>query len=153
MQQHHEGERGTGTLCPTAAFGYTSAFAAAKPAEPACLPAGSWGTSTLLGNLDGTGQGHPHLLPHWLRRGWGEFTLGLGRILPPLPRAAVLTPLETQFHLSTVKIDAGDQPQIPLLSFLGFFQRKTVLLRVPLKDETQSFQVISKSDNVTMCCS
>lgn len=78
--------------------------------------------------------------------------LGLGQILPPLPRAAVLTPLETQFHLSTVKIDAGDQPQIPLLSFLGFFQRKTVLLRVPLKDETQSFQVISKSDNVTMCC-
>lgn len=149
MQQHHEGERGTGTLCPTAAFGHTSAFAAAKPAEPACLP-----TCWKLGDLNPTrelGWDWPRSSPPrspLAEEGLGK--LGLGQILPPLRRAAVLTPLETQFHLSTVKIDAGDQP---LLSFLGFFQRKTVLLRVPLKDETQSFQVISKSDNVTMCCS
>lgn len=85
-------------------------------ASRACLPAGSWCTTIPLGNLDGTDHDHPHQL----RRGWAN--LGWGKFYPLSPGQQFLVPLKTQCHLSTVKIDAGNQPRIPPLSNFFFFR-------------------------------
>lgn len=54
--------------------------------------------------------------------GVGE--LGLGQFYPLSPGQQFLALLNTQFHLSTVKIDEGHQPQVP--HFFFFFPRENL---------------------------